>query len=65
MALILDARHVRFYIYGEDEITLEYGTPYVEPGVYAVTAGRLFGESERHLPVETAGQWIPTGSAAM
>ncbi len=55
MALILDARHVRFYIYGEDEITLEYGTPYVEPGVYAVTAGRLFGESERHLPVETAG----------
>ena len=60
LALLLDARTVRFYIYGEDEITLEYGTPYVEPGFYAVTTGRLFGESEKHLEVETLGE-VDTG----
>ena len=60
LALLMDARGVRFYVYGDDEITLEYGTPYVEPGVYAVTAGRLFGESEKHLPIETDGA-VDTG----
>ncbi len=54
-ALVLDGRTVRFYIYGEDELTLEYGTPYAEPGVYAVTAGKLFGESEKHLELRTEG----------
>ena len=55
LALLMDARTVRFYVYGEDEMTLEYGTPYVEPGVYAVTTGKLFGESEKHLEVVTDG----------
>ena len=54
-ALLLDGRTVRFYIYGEDEMTLEYGTPYHEPGIYAVTIGSLFGEGERHLPMQTSG----------
>ena len=64
LALLLDARTVRFYIYGEDEITLEYGTPYVEPGFYAVTTGRLFGESEKHLEVETSPSPSTPPSAA-
>ena len=57
--MLLDARFVRFYMTGEDEITLEYGTPYEEPGVYAVTAGRLFGEGKKRLPVETLGSVDP------
>ena len=52
---LIDARHVRFYMVGDEEMTLEYGTPWVEPGVYAVTVGRLFGELPERLPVETLG----------
>lgn len=52
-AVLVDARHVRFYLAGQEEITLEYGQPYSEPGVRAVTVGRLFGESGRELHVET------------
>ncbi|MCR5575620.1 MAG: polysaccharide deacetylase family protein [Oscillospiraceae bacterium] len=55
MLTLLDARHVRFYMTGDEDVTLEYGTPYVEPGVYAVTAGRLFGELPERLPIETCG----------
>ncbi len=51
--MLLDARYVRFYMTGGEEITLEYGTPYEEPGVYAVTVGRLFGEGKERLPLET------------
>ena len=53
--LLIDGRTVRFYLYGEDEMQIEYGTAFQDPGVYAVTTGRLFGEGKRHLPVETAG----------
>ncbi|MBQ9687113.1 MAG: polysaccharide deacetylase [Oscillospiraceae bacterium] len=56
MAAILDARYVRFYLYGDETVTVECGDAFVDPGVYAVTAGRLFGESERHLPLSTLGE---------
>ncbi|MCR5843611.1 MAG: polysaccharide deacetylase family protein [Oscillospiraceae bacterium] len=54
-ALILDGRTVRFYVFGENEMTIEFGSPYVEPGIYAVTAGKLFGESQTRLPLHTEG----------
>ena len=54
-ALIIDARHVRFYMTGPEELSLEYGERYTEPGVYAVTAGNIFGESSKHMPVSSTG----------
>ena len=53
--LLLDARTVRFYVYGDEEMTVEYGMDFHDPGVYAVTAGSLFGEGDKHLPVDTLG----------
>ncbi len=60
-AVLIDARHVRFYLTGPEALTLEYGQPYVEPGVYAVTTGRLFGEGAKHLPIDTQGPQEITG----
>ena len=58
--LLVDDRTVRFYVYGDDELRVEYGTVFTDPGLYAVTAGNLFGESEEHLPIETSGS-VDTG----
>lgn len=58
--LFIDGRTVRFYVYGDEELTVEYGSDFTDPGVYAVTAGRLFGESEKRLPIETYGA-VDTG----
>ena len=58
--LLVDDRTVRFYVYGDDELSVEYGDVFHDPGVYAVTAGNLFGESEDRLPIETAGS-VDTG----
>lgn len=58
--LLVDGRTVRFYVYGDTELTVEYGTAYQDPGVYAVTAGNLFGEGEKRLPLETLGS-VDTG----
>ncbi len=52
---VLDARHVRFYMSGAEEISLRYGERYEEPGIYAVSVGRLFGEGRRRLPVTVRG----------
>ena len=59
LMLLVDGRYVRFYMVGDAEQTIEVGTPYTDPGVYAVTEGRLFGESEEHLPLETQGTVDP------
>ncbi len=59
LLLLTDQRGVRFYVFGDGEMTLEYGTPYTEPGVYAVTAGRVFGESAERLPLVTEGAVDP------
>ena len=57
LAVIIDARHVRFYVTGAENITQEYGEVYEDPGVYAVTYGKLFGEgttvSYTHLTLPT------------
>ena len=55
LTVLADSRTVRFYMTGEREMSIEQGTEYVEPGIYAVTTGRLFGESEKHLPIVTEG----------
>ncbi len=59
LLLLLDGRYVRFYMYGEEEQTIEYGTDYRDPGVYAVTVGHVFGESEGRLDVEVTGKVDP------
>jgi len=52
--LAVDQRHVRFYMTGPEQIELKYGEVYKEPGVYAVTSGKLFGDSQRRLEVKTS-----------
>ncbi len=59
--LLVDGRTVRFYVYGDSEMNIEYGSDFTDPGVYAVTAGNLFGESKKRLPIETLGT-VDTGS---
>ena len=51
--VMIDNRHVLFYITGAQETELEYGQEYTEPGVYAVSKGALFGEFKQHLPITT------------
>lgn len=51
-AMVIDERHVRFYMTGPEEMELECFTVYEEPGIYAVSTGKLFGERERHLHVD-------------
>lgn len=53
-AMVIDERHVRFYMTGPKEMELECFTVYEEPGIYAVSTGKLLGERERHLPVEVS-----------
>ena len=53
--LFFDARTVRFYLYGGDEMNVEYGSAFTDPGVYAVTAGRIFGESDKRLDIRSEG----------
>lgn len=55
LILLADGRTVRFYVYGDEDFTLEYGADFHDPGVYAVTVGNLFGESEKHLEIQTLG----------
>ena len=60
LLLGMDARRVRFYMTGEAEITVPWGQPYEEPGVRAVTVGRVTGESEQELPIHVEGS-VDTG----
>ena len=50
--LLADGRHVRFYMAGPQELSLEYGERYEDPGCRAVSMGRLFGPGSRPLAVE-------------
>ena len=59
MLLILDAPGVRFYMVGDEDMTIEYGTQFTDPGVYAVPIGRLLGEGEEHLELTTYGSVDP------
>lgn len=53
-ALLIDGRHVKFVISGEQTMTVELGGEFTEPGRYAVTTGRLFGDG-RELELKTEG----------
>ena len=55
VAIAIDGRHVRFYMMDSAELTVECGEEYSDPGVYAVTVGRILGESARQLPVTVSG----------
>ena len=56
LLFVLDGRHVRFYMRGAAETELPVGTAYTEPGCRAVSAGRIFGEGRRELPVTVSGE---------
>ena len=53
-AFVIDQRTVRFYMSGPEEMELGYKEAYSEPGIYAVTNGRIFGETEKHLKIESS-----------
>lgn len=55
-AIIVDGRHVRFYMTGPEEMELECFEPYEEPGIYAVSSGSIFGDGKKHLHVEVSSQ---------
>lgn len=61
VSAFVDGRHVRFYMMDAEELTVECGTEFKDPGVYAVTAGRIFGEGEKHLRVMSSGA-VDTGT---
>lgn len=60
LAMLADARRVRFYVSGEQEMTVEHGSDFSDPGIYAVSAGNLFGESEKHIEIDAQGE-VDTG----
>lgn len=49
-ALIVDGRHAEIVYEGEEYLTVDYGTEYVDPGARACYKGRLFGESKKRTP---------------
>ena len=53
LGFVADSRRVRFYVTGEPTMTVEHGSEYSDPGVYAVTVGRLFGEGKKKLDINT------------
>lgn len=54
--LLIDDRSVRFYLEGEQNMTAEYGSLYTEPGISAVSVGRVFGEDKTPLEVVSSGE---------
>lgn len=56
VTMALDGRHVRFYMTDQQEVNAELGKEFEDPGCYAVTVGRLLGESGAHRRVEVQGE---------
>ena len=52
---LADGRHPQFHVMTGLEVETPLGSPFEDPGVYAVLTGRLFGTWERRLPVRTVG----------
>ena len=61
LTVLADGRTVRFYMSGEQDMSIEQGTDFVDPGVYAVSTGRLFGEGKKPLPITVSGE-VDTGT---
>lgn len=55
VTFVIDGRHVRFVISGDATVTVDLNGEFHDPGRYAVTTGRLFGD-RRELEVITHGQ---------
>ena len=55
LTFMADARRVRFYMSGQQEMSIEQGSHFTDPGIYAVTSGRLFGEGKNHLEIQRSG----------
>lgn len=53
-AMVIDSRHVRFYMTAPETLELECFEAYREPGIYAVTTGKLFGEGQKRLHVDVS-----------
>ena len=58
-AVLIDARHVKFIIKGQQTITVAMGEKFTDPGSSAVVTGRLFGDG-KPLSVSTTGE-VDTG----
>ena len=52
---------MRFYLVDGPEINVAYGKAFTDPGCYAVSTGRITGEGESELAVETTGE-VDTGT---
>ncbi len=54
VSFLLDGRHAEIIVLGDPVVTIDIGTTYQDPGAYAVTDGRLFGEGG-YLKVSAEG----------
>ena len=54
-AILVDCRRPQFHVMSGLEIETPLGSPYEDPGVYAVLTGRVFGVWKNHLPLRTEG----------
>lgn len=59
LALVIDSRHVKFTLRGDQSLTVPLGSSFTEPGRSARTVGRLFGDG-KELEVITSGS-VDTG----
>ena len=48
-AVLIDGRHALVLLNGPEEMSVEFGAEYVDPGARAVSDGRVFGQSKRPL----------------
>ena len=51
-ALLLDGRHALVILNGPEEMSVEVGTDFIDPGARAVSDGRIFGRSRRPLALD-------------
>lgn len=56
VAFFVDARHVEIKLLGQEELTLEYGSSYTDPGVEACLNGRIFGLGEYPGSISVSGE---------
>ena len=61
LAVLLDDRQPHFYVYDGVELQTALGEEFIDPGVYAVPGGRIFGDGRKLLPITVEGE-VDTGS---
>ena len=60
-AVLLDARQPLVELNGPEEMSVEFGGTFIDPGARALSDGRLFGRSKRPLALE-ADRPVDTGA---